>query len=164
MVKGLRFDIEPPSHGWATIRLTAPDVQLEFAASSTPRDSLGDLAHAAAGLLAGLPEQIVAWNTEPVEYEFRFATRCGRTRLEVHRYPDSRRRWRGVEVPVAVVEDAPLVIVRAIWRGLRRLQGATTTETFAAAWGHPFPSSTVEQIGKELHGETAQKGTVEEEP
>src|SRR5579884_444051 len=157
MVKGLRFDLEPPSHGWATIRLTAPDVQLEFAASYTPRDSLGDLAHAAAGLLAGLPERIVAWNTEPVEYEFRFATRSGRTRLEVHQYPDSRRRWR-------VVEDATLVIVRAIWRGLRRLQGATTTETFAAAWGHPFPSSTVEQIGKELHGETAQKGTIEEEP
>ncbi len=72
MVKGLRLDIEPPVHGWATVRLTAPGVSLEFAASYTPRDSIGDLARAATGLVAGEPEQVVTWNTEPLQYEFRF--------------------------------------------------------------------------------------------
>ena len=75
MTDGLRLDIEPPLAGWAMVRLTAPGVRLEFAASYTPWDSINQLAQATAGLLAGLPEQVVAWNTEPVEYEFRFATK-----------------------------------------------------------------------------------------
>lgn len=148
---GMRLDIEPPLGGWATIRLIAPGIRLEFAVSYTPWDSIGELAQAAAGLLARLPEQVVAWNTEPVEYEFRFASQTGRTRLEVLQYPD-RRRKRRAEVPVAVVEGETIGIARAIWRGLRRLQGVVSTEEFAAAWGHPFPASTVERIGEQLQG------------
>ncbi|HTU92070.1 MAG TPA: hypothetical protein VMF69_18445 [Gemmataceae bacterium] len=151
MVDKLRLDIESPLAGWAMVRLTAPGVRLEFDASYTPWDSIGELAQAIAGLLAGLPEQVVAWNTEPVEYEFRFTTQGVQARLEVYQYPDTRRRRR-TEAPVAVVEGDTISIARAIWRGLRRLQGAVSAEAFAAAWEHPFPASTVERIGEQFRG------------
>lgn len=157
MTDKMRMDIEPPHEGWATVRLTAPGVRLEFTASYTPRDSIGELARVTAGLLAGLPEQVVVWNTEPVEYEFRFATEGGQTRLEIHRYSDRRRRRRRAEVPVAVVAGDTIDIARTIWRGLRRLQGTVAAEAFAATWRHPFPASTVEQITEQLRNQTAQK-------
>jgi hypothetical protein len=150
MMNKLRLDIEPPVHGWATVRLSAPGVAVEFAASFTPWDSIGDLARAAAGLVAGVPEQVVAWNTEPVEYEFRFVTTSGRTRLEVHEFPDHRRHWRRTEIPLTVVEGTPVAIARPLWRGLRRLQGAVSAEEFTAGWRHPFPAAAVERLGVEL--------------
>jgi hypothetical protein len=109
MAEGLRLDIEPPAHEWSTVRLTAPGVGLEFAASYTPRDSIGDLARAAAGLAAGLPEQVVTWNTEPAEYEFHFATAGGRTRLEVRQFPDNRRQRAGAPASVVEGEASPLL-------------------------------------------------------
>jgi hypothetical protein len=155
MAERLRLSIEAPAHGWAAVRLTAPGVALNFTASYTPRDSISDLARAAALTLAGVPEQVVAWNTEPVEYEFRFMTAAGRTRLEVYAFPDARRLRRGVEAPAAVVEgDAP-AIARAVWRALRRLQGSMPADEFAAAWGHPFPAHTVGPLGEALRAEVA---------
>jgi hypothetical protein len=148
----MRLDIEPPVHGWATIRLTAEGVYLEFVASYVPYDSIGDLARAAVDLLTGLPEQVVSWNTEPMEYDFQFVTAGGRTCLKVHQYPDSRRRRQRAEVPVATVEGDTTSLARAIWRGLRRLQGAVPAEAFAAAWRSPFPSEAVERIGDLLRG------------
>lgn len=152
MAGGMRLDIEPPRVGWAMVRLTAPGVRLEFAASYTPWDSIGALAHATAGLLAGLPEQVVNWNTEPREYEFRFTTAEQRTRLEVCQYPDTRRR-RTAKVPVVAIEGDALGIATAVWRGLRRLQGAQSAEAFAEAWGHPYPSEIVERMGQRLRAE-----------
>jgi hypothetical protein len=93
-------------------------------------------------------EQVVAWNTEPAEYEFRFVTSAGRTRLEVYLFPDAGRLGRGVEAPTAVVEGEAPAIVRAVWRALRRLQGSMPSDEFAGAWGHPFPATTVERLGK----------------
>ena len=61
MAERLRLDIEAPAHGWAAVRLTAPGVALEFTASYTPRDSISDLARAAAQSLAGAPDQVVAF-------------------------------------------------------------------------------------------------------
>jgi len=148
----MRLDIEPPYAGWAKVRLTAEGVRLEFVASYVPYDSIGDLARAAVDLLTGLPEQVVSWNTEPMEYDFRFATAGGRTCLQVHQYPDGRRRWRRAEVPVATVEGDTISIARAIWRGLRRLQGAVSAEAFATVWRGPFPAAAVERIGDLLRG------------
>jgi hypothetical protein len=155
MAEGLRLDIEAPAHGWAAVRLTAPGASLEFTASYTPRDSISDLARAAAQSLAGVPEQVVAWNTEPVEYEFRFMTSAGRTRLEVHLFPDTRRPRRGVEAPTALAEGDTPAIARTVWRALRRLQGSMSADEFAATWGHPFPAATVERLGEGLRGVVA---------
>ncbi len=154
----MRLEIELPHEGWAMIRLTAPSVRLEFVASYMPWGSIGELARATAGLLAGLPEQVVAWNTEPVEYEFRFVTEGGRTRLEVQQHPNRRRQRRRAEVPMAVVEGDTISIARAIWRGLRRVQVSVSAEAFAATWRHPLPSSIVERIGEQLRGQAARRG------
>ena len=88
MASGLRLDIESPKHGWTDVRLTAPGVELAFTASYTPRDSISDLAHAAMGVIAGVPDQVVTWNGEPTEYDFQFVTEGRRTRLEVYEFPD----------------------------------------------------------------------------
>jgi hypothetical protein len=164
MAEALRLDIEPPSHGWATVRLSAPGVALEFTASYTPRDSISDLAWAAAGVLAGRPEQVVTWNTEPIEYEFRFATTGGRTRLAARQFPDSRRQRGCQGCVVAVVEGDPVTVARALWRGLRRLQGSVAAEEFATAWLHSFPAATVEQLGKQVRRQAAQQKPEQEAP
>ncbi len=156
---GLRFDIEPPRHGWATVRLMATGFQLEFAASYTPRDSISDLARATVSLLDRVPEQLVTWSAEPVEYDFRFQANGDRTRLEVHEFPDRRRRWRRVEVPLAVVEADTAAVARALWRGLRRLQGAIPTVEFEESWGHPFPTSVVERLGNQLRNQSTSMGS-----
>jgi hypothetical protein len=150
MAKGLRLDIKPPTAGWAVVRLTTSDAVLEFVASYTPRDSIGNLASAAAGLVTGVADQVVVWNTEPDEYEFRFATATGRTRLEVQKFLDYRRQRGHVRDPVAVVEGNALAIAREIWRGLTRLQGEVSAEEFAAAWRHQFPAATVQLLGEAL--------------
>jgi hypothetical protein len=156
MADTLRLDIEPPAHGWATVRLTAPGVALTFRASYTPHDSIADLASAAALSFAGSPDQVVVWNTEPVEYEFRFVATAGRTRLEVLKSADGRRIRRGDEAPIAVIEGAASTITFAIWRGLRRLQGAAPADDYASAWGYPFPVVSVERLGTDLRARMAQ--------
>jgi hypothetical protein len=137
------------------VRLTAPDTALEFAASYTPRDSICDLASAATGLAAGVPEQVVIWNTEPAEYEFLFATNGGWTRLEVRQFPDHRRqRGRASELTVLIEGDA-VTVARALWRGLRRLQGTVGAEEFVAGWRHPCPTTAVERLGEQLRRQAA---------
>lgn len=144
----MRLDISPPVHGWIAVRLIAPGVDLDYVASFTPRDSIGDLVRAADGLVVGLPEQVVTWNTEPIEYEFRFTTVDGRTKFEVYRFLDHRRQGPGMLLSV-VGEDA-LTVARCVWRGLRRLQGIVSENEFAMAWGHPFPVTKVKQLGEQL--------------
>ena len=150
MASRLRLDVEPPAHGWAIVRLSVPGVQVEFPASYTPRDSIDDLARAARGLLAGVPDFTVIWNTEPDEYEFRFAAAGSRTRLEVHEFTDFQRQRRYSGRPLVVVEEDTRTVARALWRALRRLQGAMSEEEFAASWKHPFPLDIVQRLGDEL--------------
>lgn len=153
MARRLRLDVEKPAHGWAMVRLTVPGGQLEFAASYTPRDSIGDLARVASGLIAGTPESVVIWNAEPVEYEFRFAAAGGRTRLEVHEFPDFRRQVASARRPLLAAAEDTTAIARALWRALRRLQGMMPEEEFAASWGHPFPLDAVDHLGDQLRGQ-----------
>jgi hypothetical protein len=155
MAEPLRLDIERPVHGWATVRLTAPDATLQFAASYTPRDSISDVASAATGLAAGVPVHVVIWNTEPAEYEFRFATDGDWTRLEVWQFPDHRRQRAGGLA--TLVEGDAVTVARALWRGLRRLQGAMSAEDFAACWRHPFPAAAVERLGEQLRRQAARE-------
>lgn len=157
-MSGIRLDIEPPVHGWSTVRLTAPTVAVEFVASYTPHDSIADLARAAAEVAAGSPEEAVAWNTEPTEYDFRFSTAGGVTRVSVRKFPDHRRGRGCCGTPVANFAGETAAVVLALWRGLRRLQGATTAEAFAAAWLRPFPAATVDRLG-DLVRSSAESGT-----
>ncbi len=162
-MSGIRLDIDPPVHGWATVRLTAPVVAVAFVASYTPHDSIADLARAAAEVAGGSPEEVIAWNTEPTEYDFRFSTAGGVTRLQVREFPDHRRGRGCSGVPVAEVAGETAAVVLALWRGLRRLQGAMTAEAFATAWRRPFPAATVDRLGDLLRSRAEQEteGTAE---
>lgn len=165
MANSIRLDIEPPMHrGWATVRLTGPAMAVEFVASYTPRDSITDLARAAAALAAGSPEEVVAWNTEPTQYDFRFSTADGATRVQVREFPDHRRGRGCPGKPVVEVTGETAAVVHALWRGLRRLQGAMTAEAFASAWGHPFPAATVVRLGDLLRPRGEQGNTSAADP
>ena len=142
-----RLDIELLSHGWATVRLTLPNWEIEFVASYTPRDSISDLANATAGLISGIDRHVVIWNTEPMKFEFRIVTEDARTQFEVYQYSDSRQRMPDDDSPIAVFIGDRAIIARSLWRGLRRLQGSVSLEEFATSWRHQFPVETVERIG-----------------
>jgi hypothetical protein len=125
---------------------------VEFDASHTPRDSIGDLARAAGGLLAGEPEQAVVWNTEPYEFEFKMISSQGRTRVEVHGWPDHRRGGLCHPTLLTTVELDTAACARALWRGLRRLEGAVSADPYATGWGHPFPTAAVARLEEQLRG------------
>ncbi len=152
MGDGLRLDMELPTPGIVTIRLSGRAAKLDLTCTSIPDDSIGDLARAATGLLAGEPEQVVVWNDNPQQYEFVFTSTCGRTRLEVRAFPGRVRSRLRPETPVTAVEADTVEFARAIWRGLRRLQGALSEEEFLGRWHHPFPTATVERLGEQLQG------------
>jgi hypothetical protein len=152
-VNGFRLDIELQLRGWAHVRLAAPGLAVEFDASYTPRDSITDLARAAAELAAGSPDEVVAWNTEPTQYDIRFTTAGSATRVQVSEFPDHRRGRGRSGALVAEVEVETPAVIRALWKALRRVQGAArTSEAFAAAWGHSFPTGTVERLGELVRG------------
>ena len=151
--KGMRLDIEPPIHGGAKIWLKAEGVDLQFVTSYVPYDSIGDLARAIVDMLTGLPEQVVTWSLEPAEYDFRFATADGRTRLQVYQYPDFRRRWRRQRSSGShgrrrnrQYRSCHLAGVAAFARG-----GSGRGRSLRRGRG-PFPAAAVERIGDLLRG------------
>jgi hypothetical protein len=154
MEEKLRFDIDPPEHGWAAVRLRAPAVSVDIDASYTPRDSITELASAASALLAGLPTATVRWNTEPREFDFDFKKLGELVRLEVREFQNH---WRGRSIIgklVAVIESDVLTVVIAIWRGLRRLQGHMSVSDFSVAWRHEFPTSIVDRLSEQLRSKS----------
>jgi hypothetical protein len=156
-MRGVRFDIEPPRHGWALVRLTAPGNSFECDASFTPRDSITDLARAISSLLAGETSCVVVWNTEPEAFDFNFQASRDSLRLEISEYPNYSRRRKDGGTPIATVESQMTTFVEAIWRGLRRLEGKVSNDEFAAAWHHDFPAAIVHRIGTELRARRTAK-------
>jgi len=146
----VRFDIEPPVHGWALVRVTAPGVSLEIDASYTPRDSITDVAFAISAMLVGHPIPVVVWNTEPQEFDFDFQTSGDSVRLEIHKFPNHSRSRNHRGTPVAVIESGLTKLAEAIWRGLRRLEGKISHGEYALAWQHDFPAGIMQRIGIEL--------------
>ena len=149
-MEALRLNIDIPRHGWVNVRLIVGVETLEFIASYTPTDSIGDLARAAVQLASGAPAELVVWNTESDEYIFRFLAAGKLGRFEIHYRPSGRRNKDAVDVPVLIVEDEAVAIARAIWRSLRRLQSSISDEAYAAEWRHRFPARTVERLGGRL--------------
>jgi hypothetical protein len=148
MADELRLDIDPPVHGWAIVRLTAPNNSLEFSASYTPRDSITDLARAASALLAGVPTAAVIWNTEPREFAFDFHTLGEWVELEIREFPDNRRGGHRSGVPVARIKSDAPTVARAVWRALRRLEGGCHPKILQWRGATHFP--VIVWIGSEL--------------
>ena len=147
MPSPVRLNLQAPSRGWMDVVLTVGETRLEFSASYIPSDSVRDLAEAVSGLLRGVKDQTVSWNTEPIRYEFRFTTTGQHIRLEVYQFADHRQSG---GVAVAAVVEETRVLCLALWRTLRRLQGQLSEAAYATAWQHPFPSEVVRRITSQL--------------
>jgi hypothetical protein len=109
-------------------------------------DSLSQLAQALIVLLAAEGSAIVAWDTEPTEYEFRFAASGDAARFEIVEFADSRR-LQGQGSTVFVMDGSRREVVLPFWRALRTLQ---SDAGFEQGWGSPFPSRDVRLLGEQL--------------
>ncbi|MCK6470272.1 MAG: hypothetical protein L6R28_00885 [Planctomycetes bacterium] len=145
-VRGWRLDIASPEHGTAEVKFEAPGLHFHIWASYTPFDSIGDLARTALLFFLNKDgERVVAWNTEPVQYELRFATAALRTRVELHEFADHRRP--GKSEPKASAEADTYTVAHTLWLGLNRLQAAAPPEVYEKTWRHPFPTEEVDRLG-----------------
>jgi hypothetical protein len=153
MTNPLRLDLDRPAHGWTTVRLTLPDGHLEWAASYTPVDSLSGLVGALADLVAGGQDQRVGFNAEPDWHELRLRTTNGLTCVAVWYFSPGQQ----AGVLRGTTTAPTTVVVRALWRGVRRLQAALSAVEFAAAWRHPFPTQRVAHLA-EMVGRSATTG------
>ena len=142
----VRFD--PPTVGSLPVTLTASGDSLSFIASYTPYDSLSDLVTALIAIvLTDSVDSSVCWNTEPVEYEFRFGTDASDITLHVIHWPNSTRARENSQ-SVFTVRGSRMEIVLPFWRALRQLESQATTRW---EWQHPFPDRDMHKLDKHIH-------------
>jgi len=127
---------------------TANDHTLSFIASHTPYDSLSDLVAALITIVLTDTVAIsVRWNTEPVEYEFRFATDASDITLTVIQWPDSTRRRENSQSALTV-RGSRMEIVLPFWRALRYLESQATSRW---EWQYRFPDRDMRKLDKHIH-------------
>jgi hypothetical protein len=136
---GVHFGIA--KHGWLPVTLEGGDGDMSVSASFTPYNSLGELVDGLLSVLICTGERTVRWNTEPVEYHFRFTPTQSAMGFAVHRCAD-RRPAPGAPV-VFAVQRQPADLARTFWRALRRLEGQPALES---QWGRPFPALKVQRL------------------
>jgi hypothetical protein len=140
---------EHPAVGSLPITLTANDDTFSFIASHTPYDSLSDLITALTTIvLTNTVDISVRCNTEPIEYEFRFATDASDIILTVIQWSDSTRP-RENRQSVFTVRGSRMEIVLPFWRALRQLESQATTRW---EWQHPFPAHDMRKLAKHIQG------------
>jgi hypothetical protein len=132
-----------PAAGWLPVTLTANDHALSFVASHTPYNSLSDLTIALISVvLTDTLDTSVRWNTEPIEYEFRFASDARDMTLSVIQWPDSTRA-RENNQNVFRARGSRVEMVLPFWRALRQLESHGTQ---VWEWQHPFPTSDMRKL------------------
>ena len=145
-----RFHVrfEHPAVGSLPVTLTANDDSLSFIASHTPSDPLSDLVTALITIvLTNTVDISVRWNTEPVEYEFRFATDASEIILTVIQWTDSTRPRENSQ-SAFTVRGLRMEIVLPFWRALRQLESQASTRW---EWQHPFPDRDMRKLDKHIH-------------
>ncbi|HXE54562.1 MAG TPA: hypothetical protein VN541_16185 [Tepidisphaeraceae bacterium] len=141
----MRFGLSRPRYGRIDVSLETEKPVLQFAASATSRDSIGELASALAQTLKGGPGATVVWNAEPSAYEFAFAPDQGAALLTITQWPDSRR-VKGAGQELLRVRGRPSDVCLPFWRALQRLQSQTPGNEYKMAWGHPFPTGELAEV------------------
>ena len=138
-----RVRFELPAVGSLPVALTANGDSVSFIASHTPYDSLSNLVAALITIvLTDTVDISIRWNTEPVEYEFRFETDANDIILSVIRWPDSTR-LRESSQSAFTARGSRMDIVLPFWRALRRLESQATTRW---EWQHPFPDRDMQKF------------------
>jgi hypothetical protein len=143
-----RVRFELPARGSLPVTLTANGDSLSFLASHTPYDSLSDLVTALISIvLTDSVDISVRWNTEPVEYEFRFATEGSDISLRVIQWPDWTR-VRENSQSALTVRGSQMEIVLPFWRGLRHLESQASSRW---EWQYLFPERDMRKLDKHIH-------------
>lgn len=144
----MRLDLEEPRHGWLGLTLRVDDDAWRGTASFIV-DSISGLVYAALELIEGRPTPSVVIYEESGAHRIAFADH--RVTITWHReLTQAQHGTDGTEVFAAAV--APNVAARAIWAGLRRLEGAVGRERIEAGWKQPFPVRELAQLGDRLRG------------
>ncbi len=146
----IQVEIAAPQHGWATVTLSFADAEVTFPASYTPYDSIGLLASAIVQVVDGVSEVKVPFNTEPDQYDLRFSTDAGSTRIELLSFPFGRRRSPAGDKMagecVAAFTGDTHTACRPFWMALRSLQGAVPLDAYERDWRHSFPAAEVARL------------------
>ena len=137
---------EPPEHGWLGLRLEClPDV-VTLSASSTPCDSVSELAGVLLRVLRFGVAGEVGWNEEPGTTLMDFEPRGDRVRLRVEAASQGR------HAVLLEHDDAVDSVATAFVAGLHRLDAACAEGQYQAGWGHPFPRDAIAQLDHLLDG------------
>lgn len=139
----LRVNFGKPAYGWIRITLQHGERSLGFSASYI-YNSLFPLVEALLRLKDTSGEANVAWQCEPVEYEFRFVRQCDRITLQVLLFPNPRRSIFDAPEPELSIAGDYGEICLPFWRALRQLQGRFPEQEWETHWQRPFPTRELE--------------------
>jgi hypothetical protein len=144
-----RVYFEPPRAGWIRMLVISGSDRIEFDASYTPRDSLGELAIALLALLQSDAEAAITFNSEPEVTVLKLRPSSDQVELMLERYSGHRRD-----------EDAATLLLQrrvpkrqavlAFLRPLRTLRRMCSPVVYERAWGHVYPARALEQIEEVL--------------
>jgi hypothetical protein len=149
MNQKLQVSLESPQHGFMSLRLKVGDESFVTVVSHTPYDSLRDLVEALSAVLDSDCEVTVKWNSEPEEYDFRFAALAGYVSLDVIYYVDHRR----LSVIGGVVfsfRGSKLEVCLLFWEELRGLRSRTVQDEFDRQWRREFPERELNELTKRI--------------
>lgn len=145
----MRVDLGTPSHGWMTVSLRAGDAQWSGDCSYVA-DCVAALVEAALRVTERRPVDDVVFFHEPDATVLRCGEAGDHLLLSIAAapaYPPPSRHLGDVELEVTVARDA---CVRAVWAGIRRLEGRIGRDAFEAGWQAPFPARAMDQLGERL--------------
>jgi hypothetical protein len=149
MSKELRISFADPCDRWLDVTIECSSVAVTFSTSSTPRDSVTELAAALLQITRARGEVSVVWNQEPDEIETLFRREGSTAELRVVVVDRSKRaRANGsLSRRTLATYSAPAGQIVAVFaQALDRLRDATTDGQYEKAWGHGFPHEAVDAL------------------
>lgn len=129
-----------PQCGWMSIGFTGSDGEFHTTTSNMPHaNALSQLMRILVDCLNGANgEQILHWNRDPEEFDFRFVGSAGKLTLEIFEYPTGNRETDGRELVFKHSADAHQ-IGAAFLETFRQLYADRETDEFEFNWRQPFP-------------------------
>jgi hypothetical protein len=149
MNQKLRVSLESPQHGFMSLRLSSGKDSFVAVVSHEPYDSLTDLIEALCKVLTGDGEEIVKWNSEPEEYDFKLAARDDSVNLDIIRYPDHHR-LDAVSSTVFSFHGSKLDACLPFWKELRGLRRRIAQDEFDRQWRREFPEREMQELTKRI--------------
>jgi hypothetical protein len=146
----MRVDLASPEHGWMQITVRVDDQEVAMRASYLV-DTITELAYAALDLIEQRPTRAVLVYGEPATHRVRLDGDGDEARLTISLHRDLEPA-RGAEPgEVRLIAQLPRVaIARAIWSGLRRIEGELGREVIERAMQTRWPVAVIAQLGERV--------------